>query len=283
MEDCKPEAAPYKYTRPVYTGKQAPLRDDESSPLSGQLLTELRSKIGALNWGAACVNYDTAMAVSKVGSKQANPTKALLREVNHIIKYLAGHPNTVLQFHPCDMKLHTVSDASFCGETKGRSRAGGVLYLGGCNEQNHPISSPIEVMSHIIDCIPDSAAEAEYVAVHDTTKRGVYCRAILDGIGYPQDTTDHECDNKCAVGIANNTVHDRKTKHIDRRYHWVKNEVQNGHFRVIWKEGVGNIADFFTKYLPQKDHDKYANIFTKQYTPSQEGVLGTSVPQRVGA
>lgn len=280
MEDCKTETAPYKYSRPVYTGKQAPLSEDDSSPLSTQLVTELRSKIGALNWGAACVNYDTSLAVSKVGSKQANPTKALLREVNHILRYLAGHPSTVLQYHPSDMTLHTVSDASFCSETKGRSRAGGVLYLGGCDENNHPISSPVEVMSHIIDCIPDSAAEAEYVSVHDTTKRGVYCRNILEGIGYPQNTTDHECDNKCAVGIANNTVHDRKTKHIDRRYHWVKNEVKNGHFKVIWKEGVGNIADFFTKYLPQKEHEKYANIFTKQYTPSQEGVLGTKdLPQ----
>jgi len=283
MENCTTETAPYKYARPVYTGKQAPVSEDDSAPLSAQLMTELRSKIGALNWGAACVNYDTALAVSKVGSKQANPTKALLREVNHILRYLAGHPNTVLQFHPCDMTLHTVSDASFCSETKGRSRAGGVLYLGGCDENNHPISSPVEVMSHIIDCIPDSAAEAEYVSVHDTTKRGIYCRNILEGIGYPQGTTDHECDNKCAVGIANNTVHDRKTKHIDRRYHWVKNEVKNGHFNVIWKEGVGNIADFFTKYLPQAEHEKYANIFTRQYTPSQEGVLGTkSFPQGVG-
>jgi len=283
MEDCTTETAPYKYARPVYTGKQAPVSEDDSKPLSPQLMTELRSKIGALNWGAACVNYDTALAVSKVGSKQANPTKALLREVNHILRYLAGHPNTVLQFYPNDMTLHTVSDASFCSETKGRSRAGGVLYLGGCDENNHPISSPVEVMSHIIDCIPDSAAEAEYISVHDTTKRGIYARNILEGIGYPQRTTDHECDNKCAVGIANNTVHDRKTKHIDRRYHWVKNEVKNGHFKVIWKEGVGNIADFFTKYLPQAEHEKYANIFTKQYTPSQEGVLGTkSFPQGVG-
>lgn len=283
MEDCKPETAPYKYTRPVYTGRQAPLGEDDSKPLSSQLMTELRSKIGALNWGAACVNYDTSLAVSKVASKQAKPTKALLREVNHILRYLAGHPNTVLQYHPSDMTLHTVSDASFCSETKGRSRAGGVLYLGDCDENGHPKSSPAEVMSHIIDCIPDSAAEAEYVSVHDTIKRGVYCRNILEGIGYPQSTTEHECDNKCAVGIANNTVHDRKTKHIDRRYHWVKNEVKDGRFKVIWKEGVGNIADFFTKYLPHKEHEKYANIFTRQYTPSQEGVLGTkSFPQGVG-
>jgi len=143
-----------------------------------------------------------------------------------------------------------------------------VLYLGECDENGHPMSSPVEVMSHFIDCIPDSAAEAEYVSVYDTTKRGVYCRNILEGIGYPQNTTEHECDNKCAVGIANKTVHDRKNKHIDRRYHWVKNEVKNGHFKVVWKEGVGNIADFFTKYLPQKEPKDGNTKNMQTYSPS---------------
>ena len=181
------------------------------------------------------------------------------------------------------MKLHPVSDASFASETKGRSRAGGVLYLGDRDKNGHPISSPVEVNSHIIDCVPDSVAEAEYVAVHDIVKRGIYARYLLEGIGYPQNTTDHECDNKCAVGLANDTVNDRKTKHIDRRYHWVKHQVSKALFKVGWEKGETNLADFFTKYLPQKEHELYANVFTKQYTPSQEGVLGTEVPLKTVA
>jgi len=102
-----------------------------------------------------------------VAYKQAHPTKAILHEVNDIIRYIPANANTALVFHPSDMKLHTVSDASFISETKGRSRAGGVLYLGDCSEVGHPISSPVEVASHVIDCVPDSAAEAEYIAVHD--------------------------------------------------------------------------------------------------------------------
>ena len=283
MQSCKPAKIPYKYNRPVYTGKQAPTQEDVSPPLSKQLLQELQSKIGALNWGAMCVYYNITMAVSKVASKQAHPTMALLHEVNDIIRYISANANTALVFHPSDMKLHTVSDASFTSETKGRSRAGGVFYLGDCNELGHPISSPVEVTSHVIDCVPDSAAEAEYIAVHDVIKRAIYARNILEGLGYPQGMTEHECDNKCAVGIANNTVHDRKTKHIDRRYHWIKHEIKSKNFKVTWKPGKGNIADFYTKYVPSAEHELYANIFTKQYTPSQEGVLGTLVPPRDGA
>jgi len=72
--------------------------------------------------------------------------------------------------------LHTVSDASFTSETKRRSRAGGVFYLGDSNELGHPISSPAEVISHVIDCALDSAAKTEYIAVHDVTKRAIYAR-----------------------------------------------------------------------------------------------------------
>ena len=60
-------------------------------------------------------------------------------------------------------------------------------------------------------------------------------------------TTEHECDDKSAVGIANNTAHDRKTKHIDRRYHWIKRAIKSKNFKVTWKPGKGNIADFYTE------------------------------------
>jgi len=61
---------------------------------------------------------------------------------------------------------------------------------------------------------------------------------------------EHKCDNKCAVGIANSTVHDRKTKNMDRRYHWIKHEIKSKNFKVARKPGKGNIADFYTKYVP---------------------------------
>ena len=79
-----------------------------------------------------------------------------------------------------------------------------------------------------------------------------------------KDTTENRSDNQCAVNMTNNLVLDRKTKHIDRRFHWTRFEV---------KKGTSNLADFFTKYLDKETHQRFTNMFTTQFT-TEEGVLG---------
>ena len=66
-----------------------------------------------------------------------------------------------------------------------------------------------------------------------------------------------------AVGIANDTVKLRRSKAIDMRYHWIRDRVRQGVFRVIWSEGKDNIADYFTKLQPTKRHLMFEATFTK--------------------
>ena len=65
---------------------------------------------------------------------------------------------------------------------------------------------------------------------------------------------------------------DRKTKHIDRRFHWTRFEIQKGTFKVCWYKGTSNLADFFTKYLDKETHQRFTDMFTTQFT-TEEGVL----------
>ena len=65
--------------------------------------------------------------------------------------------------------------------------------------------------------------------------------------------------------MTNGLVMDRKTKHIDRRYHWVRHELKKGTFTVKWYKGSSNLADFFTKLLSKEQHARFTQIFTKQY------------------
>jgi hypothetical protein len=110
-------------------------------------------------------------------------------------------------------------------------------------------------------------------------KRGVYLRNLLEACGFKQNApTINRSDNECAVGMTNNLVMDRKTKHIDRRYHWVRHEIKKKTFAVKWYKGSSNLADFFTKLVPPTDHARMTAIFTKQFKiNTNEGVLlGTS-------
>jgi hypothetical protein len=155
------------------------------------------------------------------------------------------------------MVLHIQSDASYLSRPGARSVQGGIFYLGNRNEPE-TINGGILAISSLIDCVVSAVSEAEYGAAFFMAKAGVWLRQILNVIGYPQPATEILCDNKCAVGLANATVKAKQSKTIDMRFHWLRDRVAQGQFKVTWKPGKTNLADFFTKPLDKTLHHEAA-------------------------
>jgi hypothetical protein len=84
----------------------------------------------------------------------------------------------------------------------------------------------------------------------------------LSDLGYPQPPT-YILDNEVASGIANNTIEPKRTKSIDMQFHWLRDRVQMQEFKVIWRKGVYNLADFFTKPLSVKDHQSVMHLLVR--------------------
>ena len=74
-----------------------------------------------------------------------------------------------------------------------------------------------------------SIAEAEYVALSTATQEAIWLRRLLADVGEPleEPIVIHE-DNQGAIAMAKNPVGHARTKHIDVRYHFVHEGVQNG-------------------------------------------------------
>jgi hypothetical protein len=189
------------------------------------------------------------------------------------------------------MQLHVHSDASYLSETKARSRAGGYFFLGSYDynlddESAPPPNGAIECASSVIPAVVASAAEAEYGALFMNGQTAAILRATLDAMGYPQHATTMVVDNECAVGLANNTVREKKSKAIDMRFHWIKDRVQQGQLAVVWKPGKYNLADFFTKAHPVHWHKKVRVKYVTCTKPSElarsEGVLDLATGQTWG-
>ena len=68
----------------------------------------------------------------------------------------------------------------------------------------------------------------------------------------------------------------KRTKTIDMRYHWIRDQVKMKVFKITWKAGKLNLADYFTKAHPVKHHVnirwKYV-LMQRSNTASSEGVL----------
>ena len=174
------------------------------------------------------------------------------------------------------MNLKSQSDASDLRETLGRSRAGILLYL---QHADGTISGIIDAISCIIPTVCSSVAEAEYAALFLAGKEITSARHVLHDLGWPQSTTTIICDNSCAVGIATRTVKQKQSKAIDMRYHWVRDQVQQGKLAVVWEKGQDNLADFFTKAHPVHHHKAMRATFVN--TPKRTSIAACARSRRI--
>ena len=106
----------------------------------------------------------------------------------------------------------------------------------------------------IIKAVMSSAAEAELGALFLNAKEGVYLRQILTEMGHPQPRTPLQTDNTTAEGVINNKIQPKRTKAMDMRFHWLRDREAQGQFRIHWRPGKTNLADYFTKHHPPAHH-----------------------------
>ena len=253
-------ASPAVYVPPHYGASVQEATADETPPLSPAETTLLQEQIGSLLFYARAVDCTMLTATNHASSEQAKPTQRVLNMVKRVLQYAAAHPNHELVYRACDMQLRIQSDASYLSRSDARSVAGGLFYCGNCDD-TRTLNGPLLAVSSIIPTVCASVAEAEYAACFMNGQHGTWLRTILAALGYPQRTaTPMLCDNKCAVGIATNSMKAKRSKAIDMRYHWIRDRISQGEFNVLWIQGADNIADFFTKALPVHRHQQLKRV-----------------------
>ena len=130
-------------------------------------------------------------------------------------------------------------------------------------------NAPVLYLSVIISTIVDSATAAEYAAAFIAAQAAPSLRLTLGELGYNQLATQITCDNACAVGIANDAFNQKRSKTIDMRYHWLRDQVRLGNLKIIWQPGKINLVDLFTKAHHVHHHLK----MIETYSIVEEGVL----------
>jgi hypothetical protein len=261
--------SPAIYTPPKY-GKQEQLNViDNTAQLPADRIKRIQEIVGVFLFYARAVDPTMITSINKIGSVQAKPTVAVEQAADRFLQYAATWPNAQVVYHASDMHLICHSDASHLSETNSRSRAGGYFFLSNQREEIvKQVNGGIDYISSIIPSVTASATESEYAAlfINGTTAAGL--RIALADLGYKQTVTPMICDNKCAVGIANNTVKQRRSKAIDMRYHWIQDRINMQQLSVTWHPGKINLADFFTKTHSVAHHHECRTTFVQE-VPAQ--------------
>jgi hypothetical protein len=262
--------SPYPHVQATYGAKVQYVESEEpSAPLDKVGQKYIQAVTGTLLYYSRAVDPTMLVALNAIATQQASPTERTMARVKQLLDYCASQEEAVLTYHASDMILAVHSDAGYLNESKARSRAGGHFFLSN-DEQYPPNNGAILTIAQIIDAVMSSAAEAELGALFINAKEAVHLRRILSEMGHPQPRTPIQTDNSTAEGVINSRVKPKRTKSMDMRFEWLLDRQQQGQFKIYWRPGKTNLADYFTKHHPPSHHRNVRGEFLTRVSILQQ-------------
>ena len=243
-----------RYHPVVYGPQPTEALEEDSSPLLDETKKRrLQGIVGSFLYYARALDITAAFPMAKLASLP--PTEHTEEMAHHFLQYMVAHPDASVTFSRSDMQHNCHSDASFNGETRGRSRAAGYHYLGHYDPTGDvPPNGSIEYVTTIIDVVVASATEAELAAIFTNAQLAISLRHALVFLGHPQGPSLIVSDNLVGVNILNGTAKSRRSRSMDLRYFWVKDRISQKQFKLAWAPGSQNLADYLTKIHPAKKY-----------------------------
>ncbi|GJT86732.1 retrovirus-related pol polyprotein from transposon TNT 1-94 [Tanacetum coccineum] len=180
--------------------------------------TQYRSMIGSLMYLIAS-RPDLVFVVCMCARYQSKPTKKHLEAVKRVFRYLQGTINMGL-WYPKDTAMALTAYASW--------------------------SSKKQTSTSI------SSTEAEYIAMSGCCAQILWMRSQLSDYGFAYNHIPLYCDNKSAIALCCNNVQHSRSKHIDIRHHFIREQVENRVVELYFVRTEYQLADIFTKALPRE-------------------------------
>ncbi|GJU54105.1 retrovirus-related pol polyprotein from transposon TNT 1-94 [Tanacetum coccineum] len=176
---------------------------------------------------------------------QARPTEKHLKEVKRIFRYIRQTINMALWYSK-DFKFELIvySDADLAGcNDDCKSTSGGIQFLG-----DKLVSWSLKKQ----DCTAMSTAKAEYVSLSACCAQVIWIRTQLLDYGFRYNKIPMYCDSQSVIAISCNPVQHSRTKHINIRYHFIKEHVEKGTTELCFVRTEYQLADLFRKALPKE-------------------------------
>nr|GEX58823.1 copia protein [Tanacetum cinerariifolium] len=134
------------------------------------------------------------------------------------------------------------ADHAGCQDT-GRSTSGSAQFLG---------DKVVSWLSKKQKCMAISSTEAEYITLSGCCAQILWLHSQLTNYGFQFNKIHLYCDNKSAISLCCNNVQHSRAKHIDVRYHFIKEQVENGIVELYFVRTKYQLSDIFTKPLPRE-------------------------------
>ncbi|UYV62003.1 hypothetical protein LAZ67_1007460 [Cordylochernes scorpioides] len=241
MIECRPVSTPLDISFPISKGI-CPTDEEEKERMKAIPYREL---IGSLLYLANCTSPDLMFSVTRLAQFTSNPGRRHWQAAKHVLRYLHGSINLSLIYRRTDSNdVCAYSDADWARDIDDRrSNSGTAITIG---------HSLVIWKTSKQKCVSLSTMEAEYLALSQTTKEAVCIATILKELKFLSNFAFPliiHCDNRSAIDFFKNNVENNRSKHIDIRYHHVRERIISGEIKIVYIPTKENLADVFTKTL----------------------------------
>ncbi|GJZ59979.1 retrovirus-related pol polyprotein from transposon TNT 1-94 [Tanacetum coccineum] len=234
LEDSKPMKTPMSSDTKL-------TKDEECESVDS---TKYRGMIGSLLYLTAS-RPDIMFSVCLCARFQEAPKTSHLEAVKRIFRYIKGTTHLGL-WYPKGTGIETVvyADSDHAGDYVDRKSTSGICTFVGCCLTSW--------FSKKQTALAISTTEAEYVSAGKACQQALWMKQALIDYDVRLDDVPIMCDNKGAIDLSKNPVQHSRTKHIEIRHHFLRDNVQKGHISIEKVPSVDNIADILTKPLKRE-------------------------------
>jgi hypothetical protein len=257
----------YPVSTPMVEGATAILRRPDSYRILSEEKSDLarllyRSLIGSLMYIAIGTRPDIAYAVSKLSQFLNCFRRVHWQAALRIVQYLKSTHDLRLLLGGPTFSLVGFSDSSWAEEETHRS------HMGYCYSVS---SGMISWSSKRQATVAGSSMEAEYIAASEASREAIWLRSLLRELELlPDDATSIHtrgdfdasattvfCDNNGAIALSFDQAFHARVKHVDVRYHFIREQVEAKAIVLKRVPSAENVADIFTKPLARPLFEKH--------------------------
>ena len=267
--NATPASTPY-LSGPALCKDDAPKTDEDRKEVEG---IPYKSLVGSVLHLCRCTRPDIACAVGMLAKYQKDPGPRHWKAAKKLLCYLAGtkdygiiygrdRTNDGIPYSIC----HGWSDSDYAGDLdRRRSRSGYVFYAWG---------GPVSYSSALQGCVALSSCQAEYQAACEAAKEAIWLIRVCNDLGYQDVSIETHSkltqkeyegekpltifeDNTGCIELSKNPVHHKRSKHIETKYHYVRDEVLKGTIKLVKCHTDDNISDIYTKVLDKAVFERH--------------------------
>jgi hypothetical protein len=227
-----------------------------------------RKLIGALNYLTCTLRADIAFATNYLARFMDNPGIEHWQQLLQVLAYLRDNPHAYIVYSTPSQRIYEINDiqyymipntlycfvdADFASSDFDRRRSvtGYVIYFNG---------GIVSWKSSLQKTTSSSSTEAEYKALHEACKEVLWLCHVLTELGLSMNGPVMVFeDNTSSISASENPINLSQLKHLETKYHQIRDFVEQGQVALMHIKSVNQIADVLTKSLPIIHHQRFVS------------------------